>query len=444
MEQRLPDVRPSPRLIDRLRTFQRDALAEVFDTAFDDLYVLVHALVADHATAERLAEETFGRVLDRLPPEAGDLNLVRLWLLNQAADAVRRVPRSALAGRGLREAVARLGHLEHEAVTLRLVARLEAAEVAVATGRRTSSVLGSLVSGLRTLRTGSHPFHPLSLPTQQRQLDAAMDRLLAGDSPVAAAAWAPLVNDAAGLLAAAAGVVDLPREAAPAAVRARLRGRFLARAAERRAGWFHRSYTPAVVPGRKPRREPSPLSSATAMGLAMLLAVLAGGVLAVAAAFADPDSQVYGLKRAGEATLLGLSTDRISKADLEIKLAAERTKEADSMASGRRPNLALDAVDSRFDDLRAAAADLAGIPPAHRDARWKAVRDRLETEAAKPVSDLERTLTSGGYKAQAAQLKAANERFQADHQEFDKKLSVKTPTPQPSGAPTPVPSSPTQ
>ena len=128
MEQRLPDVRPSPRLIDRLRTFQRDALAEVFDTAFDDLYVLVHALVADHATAERLAEETFGRVLDRLPPEAGDLNLVRLWLLNQAADAVRRVPRSALAGRGLREAVARLGHLEHEAVTLRLVARLEAAE----------------------------------------------------------------------------------------------------------------------------------------------------------------------------------------------------------------------------------------------------------------------------------------------------------------------------
>ena len=164
-----------------------------------------------------------------------------------------------------------------------------------------------------------------------------MDRLLAGDSPVAAAAWAPLVNDAAGLLAAAAGVVDLPREAAPAAVRARLRGRFLARAAERRAGWFHRSYTPAVVPGRKPRREPSPLSSATAMGLAMLLAVLAGGVLAVAAAFADPDSQVYGLKRAGEATLLGLSTDRISKADLEIKLAAERTKEADSMASGRLP-----------------------------------------------------------------------------------------------------------
>ena len=261
---------------------------------------------------------------------------------------------------------------------------------------------------------------------------------------MAAAAWAPLVNDAAGLLAAAAGVVDLPREAAPAAVRARLRGRFLARAAERRAGWFHRSYTPAVVPGRKPRREPSPLSSATAMGLAMLLAVLAGGVLAVAAAFADPDSQVYGLKRAGEASLLGLSTDRISKADLEIKLAAERTKEADSMASGRRPNLALDAVDSRFDDLRAAAADLAGIPPAHRDARWKAVRDRLETEAAKPVSDLERTLTSGGYKAQAAQLKAANERFQADHQEFDKKLSVKTPTPQPSGAPTPVPSSPTQ
>ena len=444
MEQRLPDVRPSPRLVERLRSFQREALAEVFDAAFDDLYLLVHALVGDHATAERLAEETFGRVLDRLPAEASDLNLVRLWLLNQAADAVRRVPRPQLAGRGVREAVARLAHLEHEAVTLRLVARLGAAEVGVATGRRTSSVQGSVISGLRTLRTGSHSFNPLSLPTQQRQLDAAVDRLLAGDTPVEAAAWAPMVNDAAGLLAAAAGVVDLPREAAPPAVRARQRGRFLARAAERRAAWFHRSYAPAAVPGRKPRKEPSRLSNATAMGLAMLIAVLAGVVLAVAAAFSDPDSQVYGLKRAGEATLLGLSTDRVAKADLEVKLSTERSKEADSMASGRKPDLALDAVNSRFDDLRAAAADLAGIPPAHRDAHWKAVRDRLETEAAKPMADLERTLTAGGYKAQAAQLKADNDRFQADHQEFDKKLQVKTPTPQPSGAPAPVPSTSTQ
>jgi len=441
MEQRLPDARPSPRLQDRLRSFQREALAEVFDSAFDDLYPFVHALVGDHATAERVAEETFGRLLDRLPPEAGEPEPVRLWLLSQAADAVRRVPRLEVAGRGLREAIARLGRAEHEAVSLRLVARLGASDAALATGRRTSSVLGSLVGGLRFLRTGSPALNPLSLPTQQRQLDAAVDRLLAGDTPVAAAAWAPLVDDAAGLLAAASGVVDLPREAAPPAVRARVRGRFLARGQERRAGWFHRSYTPAEVPGRKPRKEPSPLSSAAAMGLAMVLAVVAGLVLAVASAFADPTSQTYGLKRAGESTLLALSTDRVAKADLEVKLAAERAKEADSMASSRHPDLVLDAENSRFDDLRAAAADLAGIPRSARDARWKSIRNRLEAESAKPLSDLERTLTAGGYKTQAAELKAAGDRFQADHQAFDKNLGAVGPAPQPSGVPIPVPSS---
>jgi len=271
--------------------------------------------------------------------------------------------------------------------------------------------------------------------TSSRQRDAATDRLRAGDTPVAAGAWAPLVGDAPGLLAAASGVVSLPREAAPPAVRARVRGRFLAGAEERRAGWFHRTYAPAEVPGRKPRKEPSRVSNATAMGLAMVLALVAGVVLAVAAAFSGPDSSVYGLKRASESMLLGLSTNRVSKADLEIKLAAERTKEAESMAAARHADLTVDAVNSHFDDLRAAAADLAGIPMSHRDKLWKSVRDRLETDAAKPVSDLESVLKAGGYKAQAAAVKSAYDRFQNDHKEFDKKLGVGGPAPLPSAPP---------
>jgi hypothetical protein len=230
-------------------------------------------------------------------------------------------------------------------------------------------------------------------------------------------------------------VVDLPREPAPAAARARVRGRFLAGAEERRAGWFHRTYTPASVPGKKPRKEPSRAGSATAMGLAMLLALVAGIVLAMAAAFSSPDSSVYGLKRAGESALLALSTNRVSKADLEVKLAAERTKEAESMAAARHAELAVEAVNAHFDDLRAAADDLAGIPIAHRDQRWKSVRDRLETDASKPVTDLERTLTAAGYKAQAAEVKAAYDRFQNDHKEFDKGLGVGGPAPLPSAAP---------
>jgi len=435
MEQRLLEEPPSPRLVARVRAFNRQALTEVFDGSFDELYLYIHALVADHDIAERVAEDTFGRVLDRLPDYTGEPSALRAWVLHHGADAVRRVPRGALAGKGLREAVARLTRFEHEAVTLRLVAGLDAPSAAVATGRRASAILGAMITGLRALRSGSATLNPLSLPTQQRQIDAALDRLLAGDPPAAAAAWAPLVGDAAGLLAAASGVVDLPREPAPPAVRARLRSRFLAGAEERRAGWFHRTYTPAEVPGRKPRKEPSRVSKATAMGLAMLLALVAGVVLAVAAAFSGPDSSVYGLKRASEAALVGLSTNRVSKADLEVKLATERTKEAESMAAARHADLAVDAVNARFDDLRAAAADLAGIPLSHRDQRWKAVRDRLEADASKPISDLQSTLTAGGYKAQAAEIKAAYDRFQNDHKEFDKKLGVSRAAPLPSAAP---------
>jgi hypothetical protein len=309
--------------------------------------------------------------------------------------------------------------------------------VAAATGRRTSSVLGSQINALRELRAGSATLNPLSLPTHQRQLDVALDHLVAGEGATAAAAWAPLVTDARGLLAAASGLVDLPREAAPPAARARVRGHFLAAAEARRAGWFQRTYSPAAVPGRKPRKESSRAGTASALVVAMVLAVLAGLVLSIAAAFADPSSDIYPIKRLGESTLLALSTDRVSRADLEVKLATERTKEAESMASSRHPDLAVQALNAEYDDLRAAAADLAGIPTSHRDQRWKSIRDRLENEANKPATSLERTLAAGGYKKQAEQVKQSYERFQVDHKAFDKGLGVGAPLPQPSAAPLP-------
>ena len=111
MEQRLLEEPPSPRLVDRVRVFNRQALAEVFDGSFDELYLYIHALVADHDTAERVAEDTFGRVLDRLPDYTGEPAGLKAWVLHHGADAVRRVPRGALAGKGLREAVARVARL---------------------------------------------------------------------------------------------------------------------------------------------------------------------------------------------------------------------------------------------------------------------------------------------------------------------------------------------
>ena len=68
-----------------------------------------------------------------------------------------------------------------------------------------------------------------------------------------------------------------------------------------------------------------------------------GGVVALAAG-ANPDSILYGVKRAAEAAKLSLTFDPVDKANLELELADRRAAEAAAMTRSGHPGLALDAA----------------------------------------------------------------------------------------------------
>ncbi len=429
MEQSRPlATRPAPQLAERARAFQHDALAELFERTFDDAYGYAQALTGDHATAEEVVETAYRRVIDRLPGFQDESTVLAPWVLAMVQEAVHRLPRSRFAGHALRESIARLVPPEHQALTLRLVAGLDAAAIAAATGRREVSVLSSGLVALRTLHRGK-PTFGLTMPAAQRQADAAFDRLLAGEPPAEAAAATAALADAGALLRTAGEVVGLPREAASPAVRARIRNHFLATAEERRARWVHRHHAPADVPGRRPTPRPRPVGTAAALALAAVLAVVAGVVLAAAAGFSTPSSPIYPLKRFDEALLLAVTGDRLARANLEVKLAAERMKEAETEASFRHGDLAAAATAERFDILRRAGADLAAAP--RRDAAWRQARGRYEQEASRPVDQLERLMNSNGLSEAARQVRRDNERFQADRARIDRELGAA-----PTGSPT--------
>lgn len=424
----------SPPLADRARRFEHDALAELFDSSFEDAFEYVHALTGDDPTAERAVNAGYGRVLHNLPQYSGDGPGLPAWVLAQVEEAVRRTPH--VQPEGVRGALGRLNHNEHQAVTLRLVAGLEPATIAAATGRRVPAVLAAQMGALRALAGVAGLALPL--PAAQRQLDAAIDHVLHGMPATEAAGWAPAVSDPQRLVAAAERVVQLPRLGPAPSVRGRARSAFLAAADERRTQWVQAHHAAPVVPGRRPRKGPHPVGTAAALVLACILALVAGVVVAAAAAFSSPSSAAYPLKRFGESVLLDVTTDRIARANLEIKLSDERLKEAETEAAMGHGSATAQAVDDRYSALRSAVADLANLH--HRNASWKSARSRFESEASRPVDTLQRSLLAQKQTAGAARVKQSIQRFQADRPELDKALGVTSaPVPATPGQPGTVP-----
>jgi len=86
-----------------------------------------------------------------------------------------------------------------------------------------------------------------------------------------------------------------------------------------------------------------------------------GGVVALAAG-AQPDSILYGVKRAAEATALSLTFDPVDKAKLELQIAGRRADEAATMARNGRADLALDAARDATGLVREASATLSANP----------------------------------------------------------------------------------
>jgi hypothetical protein len=260
-----------------------------------------------------------------------------------------------------------------------------------------------------------------------REVDEALDRIVAGE---ARSLGAPPPDGAAALLERARALRSLPRPAADVAARSLARDLFLAEADARRARWVHVHHVPAVAP--VPPGKGVQVGQLTALLLALLAAVAVGGVLAVAASFSEPDSGLYAVKRGGENILLTLNRDPVSRSDLEVKLAQERLREAETMASVRKPDLAVEALSARYAELRDGGARLASARS--RDSRWTAARSRYLDEANKPITPLQRQLTQKGYPSWATEASREQSAFQKYLDDLMPLLGVK-PNPQPSPSP---------
>jgi hypothetical protein len=195
-----------------------------------------------------------------------------------------------------------------------------------------------------------------------------------------------------------------------------------------------------VVPGRRPRPKPKPVGTAASLVLAAILAVVAGVILAFAANFATPSSTIYPLKRLDEGMLLALTLNRVDKANLEVQLSDERLREAETEAATRHGGDTVQAMNDRYDELRAAALDLGAVP--HHDARWTRVRNYYLSQASQPVDPLEHLLSGNGLSGDANQVARLNQDFQAERKSLDARLGATgTPVPGavPSGAPSATP-----
>jgi uncharacterized protein DUF5667 len=86
-----------------------------------------------------------------------------------------------------------------------------------------------------------------------------------------------------------------------------------------------------------------------------------GGVVALAAG-AQPDSPLYGLKRAAEEVRLSLTFDPVDKARFELQLASRRVDEAVAMARDGHAQLALTAARDATSLVEEASAALTANP----------------------------------------------------------------------------------
>lgn len=149
-------------LILRAQRYEAEALAELFEANFDDVYRYVFGRVGDHSLAEDMTRQVFIRALDGLPRFRRFQTGFAPWLYRIAnailaartrgEEAVEPLPADAPAPARLRIALGSLTPEQQEIVSLRFIAGLSAQMVASATGHRLSHVLALQHRALLALR----------------------------------------------------------------------------------------------------------------------------------------------------------------------------------------------------------------------------------------------------------------------------------------------------
>jgi hypothetical protein len=422
-----------PTLVARAQRYEPDAVARLCDRNLDTLYRMCAALAGDPEQAESLAGTALMKALDGLPGFDGDGPAFRVWLLRlAAAAAARRRPQ----GEGIRKALGGLSNFDYELVALRILGEVGVDHLGPALNAQSPNLRAWLVTGLREAdgRSGT------GWGPDLRGFDAAVDDVIRGIDVTHAAAHVSAPRDAPQLLRVVAAIRGLVGDPIPAAAASRLRTRLLAAAAERRALWVHRHHAVATVPGIEQRRYPSRTGTFLALGLAAVLAVGVGAVLAVLSSFAGPTSTLYPLKRTGESVLLAARMDPVGRADLEIKLAQTREREAEDMGGRGDGDRTAAALSSRYQLLRSAEHDL--LEASVHDTRWRSTRDRLFKESDVPVTPIVRDLQVSGQVRSAQQVQQLVAAYEADSQPLEVQLG-RQPAPQgPTGQTPPQPVAP--
>jgi DNA-directed RNA polymerase specialized sigma24 family protein len=411
-----------PTLVARARRYERDAVAELCDRNLDALFRMCEALAGDPVAAEALANQALSKALDGLPGFEGDGPAFDVWLMRLgAASAARHRPQTA----GLRLAMARLSNFDYELIALRILAGVDSDHLAPLLNAQPASLRAWIVGALRELdgRSGAGWGHDL------RALDAAVDDVLRGEEPFPAASRVSAPSDTVALLRTASEVHALAGEPIPPEAATRLRTNVLAATAERRALWVYRHHGVATVPGIQQRRYPSRRGAFLALGAAGILALVVGAVMAVFASFAGPDSAFYPLKRFGESTLVAVDLDPVDRAQLEVKLAQTRAREAEDMASRGDGDRAIMAVNDRYDLLRAASQDLIAVPA--RDTRWNAARTNLFNESDHLVTPIEHDLQVTGQATASAEVQRLASGYEAERKPLEADLGRQPAQPQP-------------
>ncbi len=264
-----------------------------------------------------------------------------------------------------------------------------------------------------------------------RQLEDAIARREGGAAVAEAVGAHPAAGELERMLALSEEIAALPGRPARARSRSRVREAFVAGGQAQRAMWVHQHRLPL-----RKARHPLPshgIRWSLVVGTAVLLALVAGVSLALAAQLSEPDGSLYPLKLSTERLLVAVNRSSVSRAGVHLELANQRYRDTEAMAAKGKGELAVESMRAYYDQLRQAGAELAA---AGHDSSWKTVRDQLNNAEAKPIDNIVTHLQNTRQTAALAEIRALADQFAKDRKTIDAKLS-----PVPGGAqPQPLPS----
>jgi RNA polymerase sigma-70 factor (ECF subfamily) len=417
------------RLEEAARTYDPDALSRLFDQSFATIHGMLLALIGERGAAEEVARRTYERALEHLRGDRVQRHGLHAWLARTAVlEAGRRAPAlEPLAGIGprpydprrVRTALWRRPSEQREVLALRLLAGMDAAQVAAAGGRSLALVRSLQERALRTLAGGQRTASRGS----EQALDQVLDRVIAGERPEGASAAVPEAAAQLPLVEVAWAIRTLLPISADPAARERVRESLMSDATQRRATWVHSHQGVPVRPARyRPAFRPVRLFGRFAgfVGLA-IVGIVIGVILAGAAVTSEPDSFTYPLRRLAEDALVTVHTNPVSRASLEVDLSDQRLREAEAMALQGKAGLAAQAVHDRLVELRQAARALIDATGGH-DAAWQAARRKLGADEVVSLQQIETQLTAHGDDWAAQRVRAENASFQSDRRFLDQEL----------------------